>query len=237
MINAIQIICNHVSAKYASIATNLHEGFHSERLQWWHIGQIPNKISTGTWRTGKYSSKYNISVFDRRLCVFDTIKVYSNIFTIILFSIRMQIERQQFEATINKLNEYFAEAEKGSCSTYWWVRTYCLKRTQFSCLFSQLNSMIQPIKINVICSEGCLACITAYLVYLCTETHYEKVNKTKHKSKATIICQMWMTKIVCFPTNISSAFERYPSILANRMNGFTIQKVYKSRTQRFVAYE
>lgn len=30
-----------------------------------------------------------------------------------------QIERQQFEATINKLNEYFAEAEKGSCSTYW----------------------------------------------------------------------------------------------------------------------
>lgn len=52
-----------------------------------------------------------------------------------------RIERQQFEATINKLNEYFAEAEKGSCSTY---------------------------------CEGCLACITAYLVYLCTETHYEK---------------------------------------------------------------
>lgn len=25
-------------------------------------------------------------------------------------------------------------------------------------------------------SEGCLACITAYLVYLCTETHYEKVS-------------------------------------------------------------
>lgn len=29
---------------------------------------------------------------------------------------------------------------------------------------------------DLIFSEGCLACITAYLVYLCTETHYEKVN-------------------------------------------------------------
>ena len=44
---------------------------------------------------------------------------------------------------MNKLNEYFAEAEKGSCSTY---------------------------------CEGCLACITAYLIYICTETHYEKVS-------------------------------------------------------------
>lgn len=55
---------------------------------------------------------------------------------------RAQIERHVFEATISRLNEYFAEAEKGSCSTY---------------------------------CEGCLACITAYLVYMCSETHYEKV--------------------------------------------------------------
>lgn len=27
-------------------------------------------------------------------------------------------------------------------------------------------------------SEGCLACITAYLVYICAETHYEKVNSS-----------------------------------------------------------
>ncbi|KAG4067904.1 hypothetical protein HA402_010590 [Bradysia odoriphaga] len=52
-----------------------------------------------------------------------------------------RIERHIFESTINRLNEYFAEAEKGSCSTY---------------------------------CEGCLACITAYLVYMCSETHYEK---------------------------------------------------------------
>lgn len=55
----------------------------------------------------------------------------------------LQLERHVFEATINRLNEYFAEAEKGSCSTY---------------------------------CEGCLACITAYLVYMCSETHYEKVS-------------------------------------------------------------
>uniref|UniRef100_A0A182W0J1 Ras modification protein ERF4 n=1 Tax=Anopheles minimus TaxID=112268 RepID=A0A182W0J1_9DIPT len=53
-----------------------------------------------------------------------------------------RIDRHTFESTMNKLNEYFAEAEKGSCSTY---------------------------------CEGCLACITAYLIYICTETHYEKV--------------------------------------------------------------
>ncbi|KAL5284781.1 GOLGA7 family protein [Megaselia abdita] len=51
------------------------------------------------------------------------------------------IERQVFESTIKRLNEFFSEAEKGSCSTY---------------------------------CEGCLACISAYLVYMCTETHYEK---------------------------------------------------------------
>lgn len=54
-----------------------------------------------------------------------------------------KIEQQTFENTIAKLNEYFVEAEKGSCSTY---------------------------------CEGCLACITAYLIYICTETHYEKVS-------------------------------------------------------------
>ncbi|KAL9891680.1 golgin subfamily A member 7 [Glossina fuscipes fuscipes] len=51
------------------------------------------------------------------------------------------IERHAFESTITRLNEFFAEAEKGSCSTY---------------------------------CEGCIGCITAYLVYMCSETHYEK---------------------------------------------------------------
>lgn len=53
-----------------------------------------------------------------------------------------QIERPVFESTINRLNEFFAEAEKGTCSTY---------------------------------CEGCIGCLTAYLIYMCSETHYEKV--------------------------------------------------------------
>ncbi|XP_002013512.2 golgin subfamily A member 7 [Drosophila miranda] len=51
------------------------------------------------------------------------------------------IERHVFESTINRLNEFYAEAEEGSCGTY---------------------------------CEGCIGCITAYLIYMCSETHYEK---------------------------------------------------------------
>ncbi|KAL1137930.1 hypothetical protein AAG570_009625 [Ranatra chinensis] len=52
-----------------------------------------------------------------------------------------KLDRASFEYTISQLNAYFAEAEKGSCSTY---------------------------------CEGCMACLTAYLMYICTQTHYEK---------------------------------------------------------------
>ncbi|XP_033221014.1 golgin subfamily A member 7 [Belonocnema kinseyi] len=52
-----------------------------------------------------------------------------------------KIDRQAFEYTIKQLNNYFAEAERASCSTY---------------------------------CESCLACLTGYLIYICTETHYEK---------------------------------------------------------------
>lgn len=46
----------------------------------------------------------------------------------------LQIERQQFEATINKLNEYFAEAEKGSCSTYWYALLYHVIHSFCNCV-------------------------------------------------------------------------------------------------------
>lgn len=73
-----------------------------------------------------------------------------NIECVFKVALIFQLERHVFEATINRLNEYFAEAEKGSCSTY---------------------------------CEGCLACITAYLVYMCSETHYEKVIRERRGSR------------------------------------------------------
>lgn len=54
----------------------------------------------------------------------------------------VKIDRNLFETTLNKLNEFYADAEALS------ARTYC---------------------------ENCFACLTAYIVYLCMDTHYEKV--------------------------------------------------------------
>jgi len=55
-----------------------------------------------------------------------------------------KIDRSLFDYTISTLNSLYAEAEKGSCSTY---------------------------------CEGCMACLTAYIIYFCAETHYEKCLK------------------------------------------------------------
>jgi len=55
-----------------------------------------------------------------------------------------KIDRPLFDYTVNTLNNLYAEAEKGSCSTY---------------------------------CEGCMACLTAYIIYFCAETHYEKCLK------------------------------------------------------------
>lgn len=148
---------NHVSTKYTSIESNIHESFYTKRLQRWHISQIPNTISTWTRRTGKYIYKQitlNITIFPTEArcrsdfdwnkanwhfepkhwesevkvwclapiwCCFGPAfgQIISNFYHVKNAICDLQIERQQFEATINKLNEYFAEAEKGSCSTYW----------------------------------------------------------------------------------------------------------------------
>lgn len=56
-----------------------------------------------------------------------------------------QLDKQQFEETIQTLNNLYAEAEKLGGKSY---------------------------------LEGCLACLTAYTVFLCMETHYEKVKST-----------------------------------------------------------
>ncbi|XP_042071595.1 golgin subfamily A member 7 [Haplochromis burtoni] len=55
-----------------------------------------------------------------------------------------RIDEQQFEETIQTLNNLYAEAEKLGGKSY---------------------------------LEGCLASLTAYTIFLCMETHYEKVLK------------------------------------------------------------
>lgn len=53
-----------------------------------------------------------------------------------------QLDKQQFEETVQTLNNLYAEAEKLGGKSY---------------------------------LEGFLACMTAYTIFLCMETHYEKV--------------------------------------------------------------
>uniref|UniRef100_A0A8C5E9V6 Golgin subfamily A member 7 n=1 Tax=Gouania willdenowi TaxID=441366 RepID=A0A8C5E9V6_GOUWI len=55
-----------------------------------------------------------------------------------------RLDKQQFEETVQTLNNLYAEAEKLGGKSY---------------------------------LEGCLACLTAYTIFLCMETHYEKVLK------------------------------------------------------------
>lgn len=107
-----------------------------------------------------------------------------------------QIERHVFEATISRLNEYFAEAEKGSCSTY---------------------------------CEGCLACITAYLVYMCSETHYEKVI-------GLLPNQSLETHSIILSAIYARYCERFPNTWPLKMNASTIQRVFSSPIPRIVDY-
>uniref|UniRef100_A0A8C5P2B6 Golgin subfamily A member 7 n=1 Tax=Jaculus jaculus TaxID=51337 RepID=A0A8C5P2B6_JACJA len=59
-----------------------------------------------------------------------------------------RINRQQFEETVQTLNNLCAEAENLGGQSY---------------------------------LAGCLACLTAYTIFLCVETHYEKVLKKVSK--------------------------------------------------------
>uniref|UniRef100_A0A3P9DPK7 Golgin subfamily A member 7 n=1 Tax=Maylandia zebra TaxID=106582 RepID=A0A3P9DPK7_9CICH len=68
-----------------------------------------------------------------------------------------QIDKQQFEETIQTLNNLYAEAEKLGGKSY---------------------------------LEGCLACLTAYTIFLCMETHYEKVKQKKGSHQSLML---WVT--------------------------------------------
>ena len=52
-----------------------------------------------------------------------------------------------------------------------------IERQAFEYTVNQLNAIYAEAE-KAGCStycEGCMACLTAYLIYICTETHYEKV--------------------------------------------------------------
>ena len=34
--------------------------------------------------------------------------------------------------------------------------------------------------------EGCMACLTAHIIYFCAETHYEKVNRFVHEQNEQV---------------------------------------------------
>ena len=75
-----------------------------------------------------------------------------------------KIDKQLYDYTINTLNSLYEEAEKGSCSTYCEGGYYCF----FKRLMSE-NVIVMFL--------GCMACLTAYIIYFCAETHYEKCLK------------------------------------------------------------
>jgi hypothetical protein len=53
-----------------------------------------------------------------------------------------------------------------------------IERQAFEYTVNQLNAIYAEAEkagCNTYC-EGCMACLTAYLIYICTETHYEKVS-------------------------------------------------------------
>lgn len=72
-----------------------------------------------------------------------------------------KIDRSLFDYTISTLNSLYAEAEKGSCSTYDIPQIILQNCNHFQCRYC----------------EGCMACLTAYIIYFCAETHYEKCLK------------------------------------------------------------
>ncbi|CAH0395551.1 unnamed protein product [Bemisia tabaci] len=54
-----------------------------------------------------------------------------------------------------------------------------IERSAFEYTINQLNAYFAEAE-TATCStycEGCLACLTAYLIFICTETHYEKCLK------------------------------------------------------------
>jgi len=64
-------------------------------------------------------------------------------------------------------------------ATYWWIIWLKVERDKLEYTINTLNEVYsEGEKMNCSsCCEGCFACLTAYLLYCCTDTHYEKCLK------------------------------------------------------------
>ncbi|XP_072315813.1 golgin subfamily A member 7-like [Eucyclogobius newberryi] len=109
-----------------------------------------------------------------------------------------RVDKQQFEETMQMLNNLYAEAEKLggrsylegclSCLTaytaflclqthYEKVRGQKVDKQQFEETMQMLNNLYAEAEKLGGRSylEGCLSCLTAYTAFLCLQTHYEKI--------------------------------------------------------------
>ena len=70
-----------------------------------------------------------------------------------------KIDRDKFEFTVTSLNNLYTEAESANCSTY----------TE-----GGQQGRLKELGTLNLSSSGCMACLTAYVIFFCSETHYEK---------------------------------------------------------------
>ncbi|MGH0145087.1 UNVERIFIED_CONTAM: hypothetical protein FKN15_028824 [Acipenser sinensis] len=104
-----------------------------------------------------------------------------------------RIERQLFEDTVKTLNNYYAEAEKIGGQSYLEGCLACVTAyIIFMCMETRYEKIERQLFEDTVKTlnnyyaeaekiggqsylEGCLACVTAYIIFMCMETRYEKV--------------------------------------------------------------